>query len=138
MTSEQPNVVLELTIIKQCLIPILMKVTFLNTECIAVMYRDTYRHLTDITLYELATGEDFMTATVVIDRFVDADQCIIKNYSENTGILQALIKADIITTVLEVIPAGYTSVHRCQLSEEFLRASAAPYSERLLAACRLS
>ena len=115
-----------------------MKVTFLNTECIAVMYRDTYRHLTDITLYELATGEDFMTATVVIDRFVDADQCIIKNYSENTGILQALIKADIITTVLEVIPAGYTSVHRCQLSEEFLRASAAPYSERLLAACRLS
>jgi hypothetical protein len=91
------------------------------------MYRDTNRHLTDITLYEEETGEPFMTATVVIDRFVPIDRAIIKDYSENEGILQALIKAGIVTHVIEHIPCNFVTVQLVQLSEQFVQ----EYEERM-------
>ena len=48
-----------------------------------------------ITLYELDTGEPFMVATSWIDG-LKPDEVAIKNYSENEGILEALISNNII------------------------------------------
>jgi len=47
-------------------------------------------------------GHPYMTASVAYDREIEDDEVIIKNYSENEGILEALIEAEIIDP--EVIP----------------------------------
>ena len=41
-------------------------------------------------------GHPFMTASVAHDINIQKDEVIIKNYSENEGILEALIEAEII------------------------------------------
>ena len=41
-------------------------------------------------------GEPYMTASVAHDINIQNDEVIIKNYSENEGILEALIEAEII------------------------------------------
>jgi len=56
-------------------------------------------------------GMPFMTASVAHDVNIDDDCVIIKNYSENEGILQALIDAGIIEKPFCEIPVNFVTLY---------------------------
>ena len=56
-------------------------------------------------------GMPFMTASVAHDVNITDDCVIIKNYSENEGILQALIEAGIIEKPFCEIPTGFVTLY---------------------------
>jgi hypothetical protein len=56
-------------------------------------------------------GEPFMTASVAHDVNIADDCVIIKNYSENEGILEALIEAGIIEKPFCEIPTGFVTLY---------------------------
>lgn len=56
-------------------------------------------------------GITFMTASVAHDVNIDDDCVIIKNYSENEGILQALIEAGIIEKPFCEIPVYFVTLY---------------------------
>jgi hypothetical protein len=57
-----------------------------------------------------------MIATVnVPEEHIEEDEVIIKNYSENEGILDVLIDAGIISKPLRSVEVGYALVHICKL-----------------------
>jgi hypothetical protein len=67
---------------------------------------------TSIQLYEQETGEPFMTASVNMpDEYLTEDMVCIKNYSENEGILDVLINAQIVLP-LDLIQPG---IMKCML-----------------------
>jgi hypothetical protein len=68
---------------------------------------------TSIQLYEQETGEPFMTASVNMpDEYLTEDMVCIKNYSENEGILDVLINAQIVLP-LDLIQPG---IMKCMLT----------------------
>ena len=56
-------------------------------------------------------GHPFMTASVAHDVNIDDDCVIIKNYSENEGILEALIEAEIIEKPFCEIPVNFVTLY---------------------------
>ena len=56
-------------------------------------------------------GYPFMTASVAHDVNIDDDCVIIKNYSENEGILEALIEAGIIEKPFCEIPVNFVTLY---------------------------
>jgi len=56
-------------------------------------------------------GMPFMTASVAHDVNIADDCVIIKNYSENEGILKALIEAGIIEKPFCEIPTGFVTLY---------------------------
>lgn len=56
-------------------------------------------------------GMPFMTASVAYDVNIAIDCVIIKNYSENEGILEALIEAGIIDKPFMEIPTGFVTLY---------------------------
>lgn len=56
-------------------------------------------------------GMPFMTASVAHDVNIADDCVIIKNYSENEGILEALIEAGIIEKPFCEIPTGFVTLY---------------------------
>ena len=56
-------------------------------------------------------GHPFMTASVAHDVNIDDDCVIIKNYSENEGILEALIEAGIIEKPFCEIPVNFVTLY---------------------------
>ena len=56
-------------------------------------------------------GIPFMTASVAHDVNIDDDCVIIKNYSENEGIMEALIEAEIIEKPFCEIPTGFVTLY---------------------------
>jgi len=56
-------------------------------------------------------GMPFMTASVAHDVNIDNDCVIIKNYSENEGILEALIEAGIIEKPFCEIPVNFVTLY---------------------------
>ena len=70
-------------------------------------YGDTYRlqagygryanGQTRIQLYDVMDGMPYATATVAVDVKLAEDEVAIKNYSENEGVLDSLIKAGVVS-----------------------------------------
>lgn len=56
----------------------------------------------------------YMTASVNPEYKLEPGQILIKNYAENTGILDALIDANIVDVIAEVA-VGYTVGYLCKL-----------------------
>ena len=56
-------------------------------------------------------GMAYMTASVAHDVNIDDDCVIIKNYSENEGILEALIEAEIIEKPFCEIPVNFVTLY---------------------------
>ena len=57
-----------------------------------------------------------MVASVNIpEEKIGKDEIIIKNYSENEGILDILIKANIISKPIRMVETGYVEVPVCKL-----------------------
>ena len=61
-------------------------------------------------------GMPFMTASVAHDVNIADDCVIIKNYSENEGILQALIEAGIIEKPFCEIPVNFVTLYVAKLN----------------------
>ncbi len=62
------------------------------------------------------TGEDAAVATVNIPNFpLKDDEVIIKNYSENEGILDVLIQAGVVSESFDKADSGYISADVCKL-----------------------
>lgn len=64
-------------------------------------------------------------ATVNLHAPIALNEVFIKNWSENKGILEALIEAGVIEDTGEVFPTGHTFAHVCKLvgevKEEYLK-----------------
>ena len=56
-------------------------------------------------------GHPFMTASVAHDVNIPDDCVIIKNYSENEGIMEALIEAGIIEKPFAQIPVNFVTLY---------------------------
>ena len=56
-------------------------------------------------------GYEFLTASVAHDIAIGTDQVIIKNYSENEGILEALIQSGIIEKPFMTIPVNFVTLY---------------------------
>jgi len=67
-------------------------------------------------------GEPMIMATVNVVDYQDLNdnEVIIKDYSENEGVLKALIKAGIITTALKNIPTGFVNVQVCEFTPQYI------------------
>tara|TARA_R110000822_G_scaffold46521_1_gene123670 strand:- start:1120 stop:1470 length:351 start_codon:yes stop_codon:yes gene_type:complete len=77
-----------------------------------------------ILLYE--EGEPYMTATVAVDPAVasypidESQDVVIKNYSENEGILEALVEGGIIEKPHATIEINFVTLYVAKFSELFL------------------
>jgi hypothetical protein len=71
---------------------------------------------TALELVDHKTGEPVAMATVNIpEEPIEKDEVIIKNWSENEGILQALIKGGIISKPIRETKTGYATAYVCKL-----------------------
>lgn len=59
--------------------------------------------------------EDFAVCSVNLDFLLKENQVFIKNYSENTGMLNFLIENNIVTEPIRFIKSGFVSVPVCNL-----------------------
>ena len=77
-------------------------------------YRNNDR--TAIELTELGTGEPVAIATVNIpEENIEADEVIIKSYSENQGMYEALLTSGFISPSIRTIKSGWVLLHICKL-----------------------
>lgn len=84
-----------------------------NCNVCKVVYSN---HRTAICLTDVETGEPILTATVNIpEEVIEKDEVIIKNYSENEGILDTLVKNKIVSTPIRFVNIGYVTVPICKL-----------------------
>lgn len=71
---------------------------------------------TAIELVEIETGDPIVVATVNVPEIeLEVDEVIIKNYSENSGILQTLILNSIISEPIASYGNGFVNVPVCKL-----------------------
>jgi len=62
-------------------------------------------------------GEELITS-VNVEFELESNQAAIKNYSENVGVLDALIAAGIVQDTGVRLPIGYTYANLCELLVE--------------------
>lgn len=90
-----------------------MKVTFLNYNCVVLFERYRNNNRICLSLVDEDDGEPVATATTNLpDISLDEDEVIIKNYSENEGILRALIDAKVVKSPERFVDAGRFPVCR--------------------------
>lgn len=66
--------------------------------------------------FEVETNERVFRLTVnLIDELIPDGYVVIKNYAENSGILQELIKAGVVEEPYKTIQTGFTEVYVCKL-----------------------
>lgn len=68
-----------------------------------------------IDLIDTEDGAPIATATCNIETKLEPNEVLIKNYSENEGVLDALIEAGIVSTPIRKVPTGYVSAELCKL-----------------------
>lgn len=91
---------------------------FIGYECQVKVSR--YAHgLTPCLSLVDAEGMPIATATINVPNLqLPADYVVIKNYSENEGILEALIAAEIVHPTGQTVPIGHCIGYICQLAPE--------------------
>ena len=63
-----------------------------------------------------AEGKPSITATVAVEHIeLNSNEVIIKDYSENVGVLKALKEAEVIDNVTERVKQGFVTLHICDL-----------------------
>jgi len=69
-----------------------------------------------IELINAKNGESVLVATINIPEIsICEDEVIIKNYSENEGILEALIQSKVISRPVRTIQTGFITAPICKL-----------------------
>lgn len=89
--------------------------TFMGTLCDIRTYNYANGR-TALQLFDVENDEPFTTATVnVPEAHLEKDEILIKNYSENEGLLDVLVAANIVKDTGRTIPVGFTKAHICIL-----------------------
>ena len=73
---------------------------------------------TAILLHELESNDPGLVATATVnipDAEVGMNEVLIKDWSENEGMVEALQRAGVIGPVLEMVPVGYTAASKHEL-----------------------
>ena len=60
-------------------------------------------------------GFPVLVASVAIEEFLSTDEIAIKDYSENEGVLNFLIKEGIVSSPLKYFNSGFVRIHICQI-----------------------
>lgn len=95
-------------------------VNFIGYECQVKVSRYAHRLTPCLSLID-SEGMPVATATVNVPNLqLPLDCVVIKNYSENEGILEALIAAEIVKPTGQTVPIGHCIGHICQLTPKML------------------
>jgi hypothetical protein len=98
-----------------------MQVKFKNWTCNANIMRYCNKR-TAIILTDAEDGSSIATATVNIpEEEIESDEIIVKDYSENQGMLQALIDAGIVIKVVRNARTGYVECPVCKVNMDMLK-----------------
>jgi hypothetical protein len=63
-----------------------------------------------------------MKVTVFIDGVdVPPDHILVKSWSENEGLFEALVAAGVVHQVATLIPTGYVNAHLCKLTDKAIK-----------------
>jgi len=91
-------------------------VKFKNWNCILDFGNYRVNDRTAIELVDKVTHEPVATATVNIpEEDIEDDEVIIKDYSENEGMLDALMQAGVVSEPLRMVETGFVEVPVCKL-----------------------
>jgi hypothetical protein len=70
-----------------------------------------------IALFDSENGSPIACATVNVPEVpLSSDEIIVKDYSENTGMLEALVAAGIVNVTDKTVPIGFAVGHVCKLA----------------------
>jgi len=95
-------------------------VNFKSWVCLAYLGRYGNGRLA-ITLQDRINSEPIAVATVNLPNDAqDDDEVFIKAWSENSGMVEALLEAGIIEPPYDRIPTGFVHAEVCKLMPEFL------------------
>ncbi|NJO81802.1 MAG: hypothetical protein HC828_02845 [Blastochloris sp.] len=68
-----------------------------------------------LPLYDVHDGSPVAVATVHMPELnLAADEVVIKDYSENEGMLDALVASGIVSPPLREMPSGYVTLYVCR------------------------
>lgn len=96
-------------------------VTFRGTECEVCADRYMSSDRLAITLMTKEDGLPMARATVnMSEHDLKDDEVLIKDWSENEGMIEALADGKVIEKVLDEVQAGLTTAKKCRLSNEFM------------------
>jgi hypothetical protein len=102
---------------------IVSKIKFKHWDC--RLYFGMYRDGTSaIVLYPCddveMSGPPVAVATVSMPNVrLEVGEVIIKDYSENEGMLSSLVKAGVVTDTGKVIESGFVVLHICKLNQNW-------------------
>jgi hypothetical protein len=100
-----------------------MNVTFLNTKCypIFALYTPNPTQRLAIRLVD-DEGFPICNPTLALKSYTPAkDEVLIKSYSENEGVYEAMVSANIIQLAHDEIKLEYVSIPICKLTPEFIQ-----------------
>jgi hypothetical protein len=92
------------------------KLKFKKWNCIVekTNYRSNDRIALKLT--DISTGEAVATATINLpDQYLEKDEVIIKDYSENEGMYNALVAAGYISKKIRIIQGNFVSFYVCKI-----------------------
>lgn len=93
-----------------------MNVEFLGYQCkvLKEWYKDNNRPA--LRLVDVVTGEPIAVATINVPELkLGPDEVVIKDYSENRGLLTVLVKAGIVCPTGQLVATGYELSQVCKL-----------------------
>lgn len=95
-----------------------MNIHFRNHEYKIVYSKYVNNNRISISLIDPITYESYAIATVnLVNENLDYNEVAIKTWSENDGILKALIQNGIISEPHRVVNVGYTKAYICYLND---------------------
>ena len=93
-----------------------MKINFNQWECEVLIKKYPLNNRTAIELVDAEDGSPVAMATVNFpDEPLNDDEVLIKDYSENEGMYQALVDAKVISEAIEFIQRGFVQVPKSKL-----------------------
>ena len=87
------------------------KYAYTRNDCLQLVAASTERNRE----LDIFPGEPISTATVNVDVKLQKGFILIKNYSENEGVLEALIKEGIVKDTTKTYPVGYCHANLVEL-----------------------
>ena len=86
-------------------------------DCTAYVVEKTYSQPNNLCLeiHDFHSDEPLLIATTNVAGYVcDPGHVLIKNWSENEGIYEALLKAGVIGPVVRRVPTGFVEAYECE------------------------
>lgn len=90
-------------------------VKFRNWDCILSFAKYRTTDATSIQLLDANDGHPIAVATVNLDVVPEKDHVFIKDWSENEGMVESLVKAGVISEPIGEIPTGFVTAKICKL-----------------------